>query len=54
MAEKDNFVRFRKTWGKGYPPLGEGYISIERRGYQPNESGSGEINPPPPGAIAGE
>ena len=54
MAEKDKPRPLPENLRKGYQPLGEGYIPIERRGYQPNESGSGEIIPPPPGAIAGD
>ena len=54
MAGKQNTRSHPETLRKGYQSLGEGYISIERRGYQPNESGSGEIIPPPAGAIAGD
>ena len=54
MAEKHKPRPLPENLRKGYQPLGDGYIPIKRRGYQPNESDSGEIIPPPLGAIAGD
>ena len=54
MAEKHNTRSLPENLRKGYQPLSEGYAPIERRGYQPHESVSGEIIPPPPDAIAGD
>ena len=54
MAERQDTRPHPENLRKGYQPAGEGYIPIERRGYQPNESVSGEILPPPADAIAGD
>ncbi len=54
MATKDTPRPLPENLRKGYQPLGDDYTPIQRRGYQPNESGSGEIIPPPAGAIAGD
>ena len=54
MAKKYRPHPLPENLRKGYPPLGEGYVPIQRRGYQPNEADSGEIIIPPAGAIAGD
>ena len=54
MAKKETPRPVPENLRKGYQPLGEGYTLIHRRGYQPDDRGSGEILPPPAGAIAGD